>query len=134
MSAANRSSQSEQAVATRRALEGEERISLLPAAEVIAVSAGSGDEPPYVFICWTAEIAERPYPGTALWRAAVERYLASPARNAAADAIIRPLVESALARFDSLEAWLRWMDHERPRDADASRKTPATVEGPWWAW
>lgn len=119
MSDAIVSSQHAQAVATRRALEGEERIPLLSAAEVIAVSAGAGDEPPYVFICWTADIAERPYPGTALWRAAMGRYLASPVRNVAAEDIIRPLVESALARFDSLETWLRWMDHARDRSAAA---------------
>jgi len=134
MSDAGAASQHEQAVATRRAIEGEDRIPLLSAAEVIAVSAGAGDEPPYVFICWSAEIAERPYPGTAIWRAAIERYLASPVRNAAAEEIIRPLVASSLARFDSLEAWLHWMDHERDRNADAYRQTPPTIAGPGWAW
>lgn len=61
----------------RDALEGIERIALLPLARHVALVPGAtAHEPPYVFIEWAPGAIERPYPGTAIWRAVLSRYLA----------------------------------------------------------
>jgi hypothetical protein len=99
--------------AVRHALDGAERVALLPRAAFIAVAPGSTDkdEPPYVFIGWTRDAVERPYPGTTIWRAVLERYLDAPHPDDPGHAIVRTLVGDALARFPSLDAWLWWSDH-----------------------
>jgi hypothetical protein len=132
MSSTEESGRYEQRQEEREAIEGTERIALLPVAQFIAVAPGLDEDPPYVWIQWVPGVVERPYPGTAIWRAALERYLASPMVEGGTTRVIRPLVAAALARFRSLEAWLRWMDFERPLPRGPGGRPP--ISGPGWPW
>lgn len=122
----------------RRAIEGEERVALLPEAELVGVAPGEDDGPPFVVIRWTLDSTERPYPGTAIWRAALERYLEGPVQDASAEWVVRPLIATGLERFPSLEAWLRWQDHERRRRQEAGHTAGAPARpalgGFGWSW
>lgn len=103
--------------AARRQLEGEERVGLLHTADFLAVTvAGSPHGPSVVFIGWSETLVEQAYPGTAIWRAALERFLRTPPSQDPADELVRRSAVESLARFQSLEDWLRWSDHERERE------------------
>ena len=133
-----------------RNIDGEERVPFLSQAHMIAIAPGTPQEdhlegPTYVFIEWAPGIVERPYPGSAIWRAVLERsldHLDEQSRNQSdrqaredsechlrgvvdtdisdsADVKLRPHnyfrsdIEADLARFQSLEMWFRWRDHDR---------------------
>jgi hypothetical protein len=121
----------------RRQLEGEERVGRLPAAEFLAVSVGSepGD-PVVVFIGWTPDLTEFAYPGTAIWRAAVESFLRSAPTQDPGNAIVRAEAVESLRRFPSLDRWLSWYDHERQaraaRRANAREVRPRSWIGRVW--
>lgn len=109
----------------RRQLEGVERIARLARADFLAVTVGdSPDAPAIVFIGWTAELVERTYPGTAIWRAAIERYLASTPNGDPGDPLVRAMARESLTRFPTLDRWLSWLDHERQRAARAGPAPP----------
>jgi|GEM_PF-3060821 len=118
-----------------RQLEGVERVALLPYASHVAIAPGtSAEEPPYVFIEWAPGGVERPYPGTTIWRAVLERYLTEPHDQDPASAALRQIVAESLRRFSSLDAWLRWVDHERLAPAPgerAHRFAWPTIVWPW---
>lgn len=98
----------------REELEGTTRVALLRHALHVALVPGvTACEAPYVFIEWAPGVVERPYPGTAIWRAVLNWYLTAPDNGDPAAPVIGPVVAAALERFSSLEAWLRWTDHER---------------------
>lgn len=106
----------------RRQLEGGERVRLLRTADFLAVTvAGSPDGPSVVFIGWSATLLEQAYPGTAIWRAALERFLRTPPTNDPAAALVRRSAAESLARFESLESWLAWCAHEREHEVPRSR-------------
>jgi hypothetical protein len=109
--------------AARHEIEGEERVGQLPSAEFLALSVGSepGD-PVVVFIGWTMDVVENAYPGTAIWRAAVSRFLASPATGDPAEAVVRAAAADSLEHFPNLERWLAWHDHERAVRAERRAK------------
>lgn len=130
-----------------RQIDGVERVPFLSQAPMIAIAPGTAQEdhsegPTYVFIEWAPGIVERPYPGSAIWRAVLERSLDhlddqtrehAHAPEHAEDAshnggavnrgvwdaesqshdYFRSAIEADLARFQSLEMWFRWRDHER---------------------
>ena len=115
--------------AARRQLEGEERVRLLHTADFLAVTvAGSPDGPSVVFIGWSATLVEQAYPGTAIWRAAIERFLRTLPTNDPADALVRRNAAKSLARFASLESWLAWCDHGREHEVPRSRAGARTRE------
>jgi hypothetical protein len=84
-------------------------VALLPHARVV-VSAPSldPDEPAMVVIEWEAGVTERAVPGSALWRAALERHLAQPGNSGPENRIVREQIQRALARLPSIEAWFDW--------------------------
>jgi hypothetical protein len=94
-----------------RRYDGTERIPLLPLAELIIVSPSADPQlPPDVAIRWNAERLEQPIPGSALWRAVLERRLAAaPDPGDPADRIVRDQVVRCLERFPSLESWWSWV-------------------------
>jgi len=115
---------------TRRQVEGVDRVPYLPSAGFLAVTVGSetGD-PVVVFIGWHDDVVETPFPGTALWRAAVEGFLRAPLGVDPAEPLVRAAAIESLDRFPSLDRWLSWYDHERQRRADRSAKD---VQSPFW--
>jgi hypothetical protein len=119
---------------SRQRLEGEERAALLPHAEYVAVAPASDDEPPDVFIRWSGDAIEHPYPGTAIWRGALEWYLQHPPANSVVERIAHPQISDALVRFPSLEAWLWWMDHERRPPDGRLAPTPTVWPAVPWPW
>ena len=129
---------SESARQARRQLEGEERVAQLPLAEFLAVTVGSEPgEPVVVFIGWRSDLVERAFPGTAIWRAAVESFLRSPPMDDLGNSIVRAAAAESLDRFPSLDRWLGWHDHER--QARAARRTERRARGTlrfwigrWW--
>jgi hypothetical protein len=119
----------------RRQYEGEDRLPFLPFAYAIAWAPPSptaddaDEEPLYVWIEWAPSVAERPYPGSALWRAALARVAARVPSAALA-------VEDALRRFPDLDSWLRWRDHDRrPPTTPPQGRAPASagisIRWPW---
>jgi len=131
-----------------RQIDGADRVPLLPHAHMIAVAPGvshdeRSDDPVYVFIEWAPGMVERPYPGSAIWRAVLEQSLehwqsqegesgegrAQNTDNVSVYAhvddvddehadqqpsdLFRSAIQADLARFPSLDAWLRWRDHDR---------------------
>lgn len=121
-------------------LEGVERIALLPLALHVALAPGAtADEPPYVFVEWAPGAIERPYPGTAIWRAVLSQYLIgqsgnSPVNNDPARDSIRHVVAESLERFSSLDAWIRWADHERVPAADSRVTADERARVPVTGW
>jgi hypothetical protein len=123
----------------RRQYDGRERIGLLPFSRFIAIApAAELDEPVWVFIGWADDFVERPLPGSSIWRAALRRYFdishdAGPEQEERGP--IRSSIEVSLARFTSLEAWLYWCDHERPRRIESAqrhrRAAAPTLPWPW---
>jgi hypothetical protein len=114
--------------------DGVERVALLSLAEFVAIAPGTtGDEPVYVFIEWAPQMVERPYPGSAIWRAAIERYLAQPRDGDPTYQALRPVVEDCLRRFPSLDAWLRWANRERvvPETRRREKVSWRTIIWPW---
>lgn len=117
----------ESRVDDRRLLDGTDRVPLLSLAQAVAIAPGesaapgpSGGDPTFVFIVWCPGVIERPHPGSAIWRAALERFLASHGTSPACDDggvaesdPVRHAVAADLERFPSLEAWLDWRDHDR---------------------
>ncbi len=91
--------------------DGAERVPLLPMAELIIVSPSSDpDQPPDVAIQWNPERLEQPIPGSALWRAVLERRLGAPPNpQDPADRVVRLQIERSLLRFPSLESWWSWL-------------------------
>jgi hypothetical protein len=113
----------------RRRIEGVERIPLLESAEFVALTVGTEpEEPVTVFIGWYSELTERPYPGTAIWRAAVERFLRAAPTGNSGERQVRIAAEASLDRFPSLDRWLTWADHERP----VARSRPAQPSRAFW--
>jgi hypothetical protein len=113
----------EEEVSFRR-LDGVERVPVLPFAHMLAVApAVEPDDPAYVFIEWTPGQVERPIPGSALWRAALNEYLATADPSEPQAPQLRMAVAQSLAHFPSLEAWFRWRDHDRrpPREPPPHR-------------
>jgi hypothetical protein len=99
-----------------------ERVPLLPFARMVAFTTGlPNEEPAYVVIEWAPGIVERPYPGTPLWRAVLEQWLAHISAPTSAerpsttpdDTLVRQAVCVDLERFPSFEAWLHWRDVTR---------------------
>lgn len=120
-------------VEVRRELEGVERIPFLPSAEFLGVTAGAEPQDPVtVFICWRDDLVERPYPGTAIWRAALESFLRAPPTDDNAQPFVRDAAQCSLDRFPTLERWLKWFDHERPEPDRVRASTPALLVGSAW--
>lgn len=119
--------------AARRQLEGEERLGLLSAAEFMAVTVGGAlGSPSVVFIGWSQNLVEQAYPGTAIWRAALERFLRTPPTADPGNTLVRRAALDSLNRFTTLERWLAWSDHERDaRPTPPVRNSPAFwISGP----
>lgn len=134
-SIAQREARTESERVARRHLEGVDRIPFLPFATFVAVVPGiEGAEPPYVCIAWTPNVIERPYPGCAIWRAVLERYLAMPVGDDAASRAVREIVASSLRRYPTLEAWIHWADFERSRPAQPERREDSQILWPSLAW
>jgi hypothetical protein len=128
-------SESEQEILRR--LDGVERAALLPYANLVAIAPGpDAEEPVYVFIEWSPDAIERPYPGSAVWRAALERYLAHPRDDDPTFRALAPIVQACLQRFPSLDAWIRWSDHERlrPTASHGSHTKRFSWPGILWPW
>jgi len=104
-----------------RQLDAAERVGWLPYARAVALAPGppGDEEPTYVFIVWALGVVERPCPGSALWRAVLERFLRkehSRARSELPDEAADPVglaVAADLRRFPSLDAWFAWRDRDR---------------------
>lgn len=93
-----------------RRYDGAERVPLLPFAQLVAIAPQAReDEPTGVEIVWASGSVEHPVPGSSLWRAALERYLAEPERGDPADSILRAQVRHSLERYPDLETWWRWV-------------------------
>lgn len=120
-----------------RRLDGVERVELLPRASLVAIAPGASvEEPVYVFVEWAPSVIERPYPGSAIWRAALQHYLDRPRPDDPAYHALRPIVEGCLARFPDLAAWLRWLDRERtvPEAPPGDRAHQYIWPGIMWPW
>lgn len=112
----------------RRQLDGVERIPFLASAEFLGLTVGAeAEEPVTVFIGWAANLVERPYPGTAIWRAAIESFLRSAPTGDPTQPFLRRAALLSLDRFPSLDRWLRWYDHERPEPEGRRSGSPAAV-------
>jgi hypothetical protein len=102
---------------------------MLHDADFLAVTvAGSPDGPSVVFIGWSETLVEQAYPGTAIWRAALERFLRTPPRQDPGDDLVRQSAARSLARFQSLEDWLSWSDHKREREVARTQSAPRVRE------
>jgi hypothetical protein len=110
---------------------GDARVPWLPLARSLswAPPAPGADpaeqEPIYVWIEWSPGVTERPFPGSALWRAALAR-IANRVPSSA------PVIEDELRRFLDFESWLRWRDHERRPPAMTPVRDPARGFALWW--
>lgn len=118
----------------RHQLEGVERIPFLASAEFLGLTVGADpEEPVTVFIGWTADLVERPFPGTAIWRAALKSFLRAAPTGDPTQPLMRDSAQISLDRFPSLERWLRWSDHERQKPDRLPAPFPPTVwAGPAW--
>ena len=89
-------------------LDGVERAPFVPLAWLVAVSPGTSvEEPPYVWVEWSPGLVERPYPGSAVWRVALQHYLLRPTIGDPAAHLLRPIIAACLERFPTLESWMR---------------------------
>jgi len=133
MNPADHAAEQRDAAEVRRELDGLARVPLLPLARVV-ISAPSADpdEPAAVIIEWRQGVVERATPGSAIWRAALQRQLAEPARNDPADAIVRGQMQRSLARFPDMESWFAlvrtgWLVAPTAPPARPPRRR-------WWPW
>jgi len=121
--------------------EGVERVPFLAAARCIALAPGTrGDEPVYVWIHWAPGWVEQPLPGSALWHAAIVRYLDAPPTRDPTDPPLRRIAGESLVRFPTLDSFARWTVEDRhlerrplsPPRRRSSEETrwPGTV----WPW
>jgi len=104
--------------------DGLERVGQLPHARFVAVAPAAGaDQPVHVEISWTPDTLEHPFPGSALWRAALTRRLAEPQRDDPADRVLREQIIRSLERFPDLDSWWHWLrtGWTAPPDPDADR-------------
>lgn len=113
----------------RQELEGVDRVNMLSEAEFVCVMSASGpEEPVVVIIGWRRDVVERPYAGTAIWRAALQRFAHAARDGTPTDG---PLIDAAmrsLDRFPTLDRWLAWHDHER---RPPSKTTPQPAVRSW---
>ncbi|MDE3151236.1 MAG: hypothetical protein KGL93_03220 [Gemmatimonadota bacterium] len=106
----------------RREMDGAERVPLLARAHMVALAPPvEGSEPVYVYVEWTPGQIERPVPGSAVWRAVLDAYLAVDHPTQPQESLVRAAVRASRDRFPSLEHWFRWRDEERR----TSRERPA---------
>jgi hypothetical protein len=118
-------------------LDGVERAPFVPLARLVAVSHGTTvEEPPYVWVEWSPGILERPYPGSAVWRAALQHYLLRPTGNDPAAHLLRPIIAACLERFPTLESWMRWTNQQRvvPEAGTTPRRRHAWLLWPTGSW
>ncbi len=114
-----------------RRYDGADRIPQLSGARLVVVSAASSaDDPVAALIQWTADAFERPAPGSALWRAILERRLAEPPVADPADQVLRDQILRSLERWPNLETWWHWLrtgwtapPKFTPSSADAGRRS-----------
>lgn len=122
----------------RKQFDGIHRIALLPQAGAISVAPGCtvGDTV-HVMIAWSAVDIEEPYPGTTIWRAVLERFLANAPDDDPVWQTLKPILIADLERFPSLSAYLQWADHERVIPRDPARE-PTRRSFMWssagWPW
>ena len=111
-----------------------ERAAFLPAARCIALAPGThGGEPVYVWIEWPAGLIEQPMPGSALWHAAIVRYLDAPPSADRTDPTLRRVAAASLVRFPTVDSYARWTSGERQSDTPASApRRRAPVRGTRW--
>ncbi len=114
----------------RHELDGEERVPLLPQAHMVALAPPmDGRDPVYVDVEWAPGHIELPTPGSAVWRAVLDAYLATDHPDQVQEAVVRIVVRESRDRFPSLDSWFRWRDEERR----PSRERPADSERTrWW--
>ncbi|HTS87880.1 MAG TPA: hypothetical protein VMG41_05265 [Gemmatimonadales bacterium] len=90
--------------------DGTERIPFLPNALYITTAPHADPaHPVYVEIAWGPGAPEKPIPGSALWRAALERRLEELQDEDPGDVLLRRQIEQSLERYPSLEAWWKWL-------------------------
>lgn len=131
----------------RRALEllqrydGAERVPALPYARLVAIAPQAReDDPVDVTIVWGPgpEAVERPFPGSTLWRAALERRLAQPPRQEAADRVLRAQIARSMERFPDLDTWWHWLRTAwtaPPKPEEDGTRRRAERAGGWvWPW
>ena len=116
----------------RQEQDGVDRVAFLPAARCIALAPGKhGGEPVYVWIEWTPGYVEQPLPGSALWHAAIVRYLDAPPTGDRTDPPLRRIAAESLVRFPTMDSYSRWTtDRGRPDRSAPERRWPGMV----WPW
>jgi hypothetical protein len=124
----------------RQEQEGVERVAFLAAARCIALAPGThGGEPVYVWIHWTEGWIEQPLPGSALWHAAIVRYLDAPPTADRTDPPLRRIAAESLVRFPTLESHAHWTTTGRREErVSRGRRRPTPEENRWpgtvWPW
>lgn len=138
MSMFERAAQYEGDIELRRRIDGQERVPMLPLARLVAVAPGVDvEEPAYVWIEWAPGVVERPYPGSAIWRAALQHLLLRPPVGDLTDRAARLVIAACLERFPTLDTWLYWADHERaPATRPEAHRSIWRMPGPGvnWPW
>ena len=90
--------------------DGADRVALLPLAWLVTVSPSADTaHPVFVDIVWQPGQRQQPVPGSALWRAALQRRLAELKDPDPLERVLRNQIERSVERFPDLESWWRWL-------------------------
>jgi hypothetical protein len=111
-------------------LDGAARVPLLPLAYLVLVAPASHpDDPASILIEWTAAIAERPIPGSKIWRAAIEAHITQPTAHPRESSVQHQLRKS-LERLPHIATWWRWVATGWTAWPSPARRPPN--RRPWW--
>jgi hypothetical protein len=90
--------------------DGAERIPDLGSSRLVMIApSASADDPVAVTIEWAQGTIERPLPGSALWRAVLERRLEAQRDGDPGAAAVQHQIRRSLERFPDLETWWHWV-------------------------
>jgi hypothetical protein len=93
-----------------RQIDGADRVPFLPFAMVVTVGPGQfPEEPAHVLIEWTPNAVQQPTPGSALWRAAIERELSREKRDEFGEDLLAEQLRASLDRYPMMETWWAWV-------------------------
>ena len=118
-----------------RQYDGAERVPLLEFAHLITIApVAREDDPALVQIAWSPSALEHPFPGSSLWRAALEVLLARAPSDDPADAVLRSQISRSLERYPDLETWWHWVrtGWTAPPKVEAA-VAAGKARRPWWS-